>query len=195
MFFLLNRAGSMEIRESGITSWDQRLYETLFCESLEKEGHTFGFLLPERRTTFRYGAEIEHAYSGSHRVMLEPNEYYDISVFLSFCERGGDDPIEKTSFGYAYFGQVMSDSKKLHSPSVHLLVRETGGLSEQFSSLFVEVKASGGAGVEAIYNVDLNRMFGQDAKSVWGSWGRSNQHLPGRQNFPFTWVEFSAHIR
>lgn len=195
MFSLLNRPTSMELRESGITSWDQRLYETLFRGSLEKESHTFGFLLSERKTTFRHGAAIEHNYSGSHRVVFEPNEYCDISVFLSFCERGGDDPIEQTPFGYAYFDQVMADSKKGHSPSIHLLVRETGGVSEQFSSLFVDVKASGGAGVEAIFNVDMKSLLGQDAKSVWGSWARSNEHLPGRRNFPFKSLEFSALIK
>ncbi|MDP3272046.1 MAG: hypothetical protein U1D69_06105 [Polynucleobacter sp.] len=171
------------------------MYETLFRESIEREGHTFGFLLSERKTMLRHGAAIEHAYSGSYRVVFEPNEYCDIFVFLSFCERGGDDPIEQTPFGYTYFGQVKADSKKGHSPSIHLLVRETGGLSEQFSSLFAEVKAAGGAGVEAIFNVDLKSMLGQDAKSVWGSWARSNEHLPGRRNFPFKSLEFSALIK
>lgn len=195
MFSLLNRAASMELRESGITSWDQRLYEMLFHEPLERESHSFGFLLSDRKTTLRHSASIEHAYSGCHRVVFEPNEYCDVLVFLSFCERGGDDPIEQTPFGYAYFGQVMTDSKKGHSPSIHLLVRETGGLSEQFSSLFVGVKASGGAGVEATFNVDLKSILGQDAKSVWGSWARSNEHLPGRRNFPFKSLEFSALIK
>lgn len=195
MFALLNRASSMELRESGITSWDQRLYENLFRESHESDDYTFGFLLSERRTTFRPGTAVEHAYSGSHRVVFEPNEYCDISISLSFCERGGDDPIEQTPFGYAYFGQVMADSKKGHSPSIHLLVRETARLSEQFSSLFLEAKTTGSAGVEAIFNVDLRSMLRQDAKSVWGSWGRSNKHLPGRQNFPFKWVEFRVLIK
>lgn len=195
MFSLLNRAASMDLRESGITSWDQRLYETLFRQSPERVCHTFGFLLSERKTTFRHGSAIEHTYSGSHRIVFEPSEYCDISIFLSFCERGGDVPIEQMPFGYAYFGQVMTDSKKGHSPSIHLLVRETGGLSEKFSSLFVEVKAAGGAGVEANFNVDLKSILGRDAKSVWGSWARGNEHLPGRQNFPFKFLEFGALIK
>lgn len=193
MFGILNKASSMKLRESGITFWDQRLYEMLFREV--HESRTLGFLLAERKTTLRQGTAIEHVYLGSHRVVFEPNEYCDILVFLSFCERGGDDPIEQTPFGYAYFGQVMTDSKKGHSPSIHLLVRKTGNLSEQFSSLFVEVKACGGVGVEAIFNVDLKSMLGKDAKSVWGSWERNDENVPGRQNFPFTWLEFSAHIK
>lgn len=195
MFSLLNRATSIELRESGITSWDQRLYEMLFRQSPEREGHTFGFLLSGRKTTFRHGSVIDHTYSGSHRIVFEPSEYCDILVFLSFCERGGDDPIEQTPFGYAYFGQVKTDSKKRHSPSIHLLVRETGSLSEKFSSLFVEVKAAGGAGVEAIFNLDLKSMLGQDAKSVWGSWARGNEHLSGRRNLPFKSLEFGALIK
>lgn len=195
MFSVFSKATSMDLRESGIASWDQRLYETLFRDSADRESDTLGFLLSERKTAFRHGVAIEHTYSGNHRFVLEPNEYCDISVFLSFHERGGDDPVEQTPFGYAYFGQAMGHLKKRHSPSIHLLVRETGGVSEQFSSLFTEVKASGGAGVTATFNVDLRSMLGQDAKSVWGSWARTNLHLPGRRNFPFKWLEFSALIK
>lgn len=201
MISLFNRSNSTELRNSHIMHWEQRLYSWMFPASsgettLERPIKHFGVLLTEQESKLNTGSsEIEHSYNGVIRAELDSNEFCDVRINLSFHQRGGDFPIEGTPFGYASFEQVMTTSKPGHAPAIFLLVRDINNLSQNVSSLFAGVKAAGGSGVDVLFSINVKNLLGLDAKAAWGSWGRANSHLPGRQPFPFDRVEFSTHIK
>jgi len=186
-------------RQLNIKVWDQQLYDLFFSEKEEQDcGHYWSFMLTERDSTLAHGQSVQHYYHGNYRVCPThiKNEYCDISVDLSFYERGSDFLIEETPFGYADFGWsgIGNDRK----PSIALHVRETGMLSEQLSLLFTETKACGGQGVKVVININIKNMLGLDAKAVWGDWESSaddDENLPGRKKFPFGSLEFCASLK
>ena len=176
--------------------WDQQLYDLFFSDLKEQDrGHSFGFMLTERDSTLAHGQSVQHSYHGNWRVASYPYEdkYCDILVDLFFDELD-DLRIKDTPFGYANFG--WRKTKSGQKPTIVMLVRETGKISEEISLLFTETKACGGQGIEVVFNIDINNMLGQDAKAIWGDWESSDDNnLPGRKNFSFDFLKFCANIK
>lgn len=177
--------------------WDQQLYDLFFSRMEKKDrGHSFGFMLTERSSTLAHGLSTEHSYHGYFRLISYPYEdkYCDILVDLSFHEQGGDFRIENTPFGYAEFG--WRDTRNGRKPTIVLLVRETGKISEELSQLFIETKACGGEGVEVAFSIDINDILDLNAETVWGDWESFDyDNLPGRKSFPFGFLEFCTSIK
>ena len=205
---LFKKKSAHELREHLTKYWDERLYSALFSSKEVNDNirRYFACTITRRESKFnpQDSSTVEHKYYGNMRVSLSQDEYSDI--LIEICSSKPHDyyttPMNDVELGYASFGwKIDSDTRMSESrkkPCLHISAKDIDGFSESVSKLFIETKAAGGAGLNLVWAMNIEKITEQSAQAVWGNWDgdfeNESEIFPGRKAFPLVTLEFSAYV-
>lgn len=150
--------------------WDQKLYLTLFKEesSFQAEhGHSFGCLLTERLSTLSPATAPypAHTFQGRWGICLNQLEHEFCTVVISLHFEKPDERFDRRvnefDVGFMAFGWLTD--RRVKRPSMQVWLKDSGGLSDEVSRLFVETRACGILGIQLSWAAKLSAIIGKSA--------------------------------
>ena len=184
--------------------WDQRLYEALFVSTRRTAfGGQFGYNFVENISgaNFVLGSKSESLtrnYTSLCNYWVSKREYAEIALNVRLTETiAGSEPItDRVNGSFCFSWRLINGFRR---PSLELEIKTTPRRCASVDSLFRYCSLSSKTAFELYWTVDLEHLFEQSAKAIWGCWdedeseSRSNgdyQVLAGRQAFELLDYEF-----
>jgi hypothetical protein len=191
-------------------NWDERLYKALFSHTTEANlniGHYFACLLDQRisKIDSNFSLVPIHSYRGTFKLWLNETEYCEIPLQVSFEDSHDyyDRFINEYTLGcFSFYGPATLRGRSHAAMTIN--VRNEAGLGDHVATLFAEIKAAGGDGLNIGWSAILKDMVGLSAEQVWGNWeehieydqeGKRTTVLPvGRLAFALEGLSFEAKL-